>query len=452
MFIPRQVVIVSLVVIILTGCSGQHSSHPPTYRIRSGSDLTLFTTTDLHYLSTKLTDHGPAFKRYLANGDGKQLQYSDEMMNAFAYDIENQQPDIVLISGDLTNNGEEQSHRDMAEHLKAIEHNSGTQVYVIPGNHDLLNPWARQFRDQHQYYTETISAKEFRKIYKSFGYMDALLQDENTLSYLATPSDDLWLLMLDTSQHLNNNKLGYPQLEGKLRPSTLEWIDKCGKLASQNGAQIVAVMHHNLLDHNEIIKKGYTVNNNQDVISALLRNDITTVLSGHIHIQDISHYQQDSKQIHDITRSALSVYPHQFGILKYSSMSHTLDYSTSKLNMELWAKESGNSDPNLLDYSTYSKTFLRHQSTKRTLARLSVDSRYDSYPLSQQEAMAEVVGHLYELYCSGSAHTQKASIIASPGYRLWMNAPTSEIKSQVLWLSGQDEKDNNHLHVELSGR
>ena len=42
---------------------------------------------------------------------------------------------MLILSGDLTNNGEKESHIDIAEKLKEIEKN-GTAVYVIPGNHE----------------------------------------------------------------------------------------------------------------------------------------------------------------------------------------------------------------------------------------------------------------------------------------------------------------------------
>ncbi|MDQ0192492.1 metallophosphoesterase family protein [Paenibacillus wynnii] len=287
--------------------------------------MTIFLTTDIHYLSKSLTDGGAAFQRDLALGDGKQLRYSEELMKAFAYDVQIQKPDITLISGDLTNNGEKQSHLDMAGHLKAMESSTGTQVYVIPGNHDLLNPWAKSFKGQHQYKTESINPKTFRKIYGPYGYDEALSKDRHSLSYLAAPSAKLWLLMLDTNMYRNNKELRHPQLEGRLSSSTLKWIDKCGELAKQKGATIVGIMHHSLLDHSELMHDGFTIQNTQEVREVLLRNGIASVFSGHIHIQDISSYKQGTEEIYDVANSALSVFPHQFGIMTYSNANHLSD-------------------------------------------------------------------------------------------------------------------------------
>uniref|UniRef100_UPI00056D6796 metallophosphoesterase family protein n=1 Tax=Paenibacillus graminis TaxID=189425 RepID=UPI00056D6796 len=167
----------------------------PQYRIQSGQDLAILTTTDTHYLSKSLTDYGPAFTQFLAAGDGKQLGYSEELIGALANDIAIRKPDAVIISGDLSNNGEKRSHQDLAKHLKAMEQDTGTRVYVIPGNHDILNPWARKFKGQRQYRADNVSPQKFRNLYQDFGYDEALLEDRDSLSYLAAPSGDLWLFL-----------------------------------------------------------------------------------------------------------------------------------------------------------------------------------------------------------------------------------------------------------------
>ncbi|MFD1905380.1 metallophosphoesterase family protein [Paenibacillus rhizoplanae] len=203
----RKYAILPLLLLMLSSCGGQDVAETePQYRIQSGHDLSILTTSDTHYLAQELRDLGPAFQQFLAAGDGKQLGYSKEMMEALGYDIGIRKPDVLIISGDLSNNGEEASHKELAGHLKRIEQDTGTRIYVIPGNHDIQNPWARSFRDKRQYTTDSVSATAFRKIYGGFGYDEALLRDEDSLSYLAAPSEELWLLMLDTAQYGDNKK------------------------------------------------------------------------------------------------------------------------------------------------------------------------------------------------------------------------------------------------------
>lgn len=448
MTLPR-IAALFLSMLSLVSCSEQQLEQTPVYRIQAGSDLKIFVTTDIHYLSKSLTDEGPAFQRDLALGDGKQLRYSEELMKAFTYDVQMQRPDITLISGDLTNNGEKQSHLDMAGHLAALENSTGTEVYVIPGNHDLLNPWAKGFKGRHIYKTDTINPKTFRKVYGPFGYDEALSRDSHSLSYLAAPSDKLWLLMLDTNMYRNNKSLRHPQLEGKLSSSTLKWIDKCGRLAREKGAAIVGVMHHNLLDHNELIQEGFTIQNNQKISDVLLRNGIHTVFSGHIHIQDISSAQQGSGRIYDIANSSLSVYPHQFGILNYSNASHALDFSTSPLDMELWAAANGAADPNLQHFKAYSDSSFGQLSSAGSYRRLTHNNTSLKYTEHQLQAMTDVIECLHKNYFAGTEVIGLDAITSSEGYQLWLKAPSSSQKSYVMQLANQRSKDNHHLHIPL---
>ncbi|TDT52075.1 metallophosphoesterase family protein [Fonticella tunisiensis] len=214
--------ILFLFILIFSGCSGSSAKLNRASKIPSGKEITFFVATDIHYLSKSLTDDGEAFQKYISSGDGKQLDYIDEIMSAFANDIK-KKPDILIISGDLTNNGERKNHLELAEKLKNIE-KSGISVFVIPGNHDILNPWGRSFKGSNQYKEDYINDKDFSKIYGAFGYNEALSRDMNSLSYLADPSKDIWLLMLDTCKYENNEILGFPQPDGELKPGTLEWI------------------------------------------------------------------------------------------------------------------------------------------------------------------------------------------------------------------------------------
>lgn len=87
-------------------------------------------TTDVHYFAPSLTDNGKAFEKYVAAGDGKQLAYSDEITDAFLADVEAKKTDVLIISGDLTNNGEKTSHEELAKKLTQVE-KTGTQVLLF---------------------------------------------------------------------------------------------------------------------------------------------------------------------------------------------------------------------------------------------------------------------------------------------------------------------------------
>jgi 3',5'-cyclic AMP phosphodiesterase CpdA len=411
----------------------------------SGKDKTIYVASDIHYLSEKLTDNGIAYQKYISSGDGKQLNYIDEIMDAFVSDIKQSKPDILIVSGDLTNNGEKESHLDLAEKFKAIE-KSGTAVYVIPGNHDISNPWAREFKKDKQYVAEYINDTDFSKIYASFGYDEAISKDEGSLSYLAAPSDKLWLLMLDTNKYKDNISVGVPSADGLLKSGTLEWIAKCCKLAKDNGANIITVMHHNILNHSEIIQDGYTLNNSGQVLPLLKENQINLVLSGHIHVQDISSDHKEANPLYDIASGALSVYPHLFGILKYSSENNSLDYSTLSVDVNAWAKSNHIKDKNLLDFSNYSKNYFSEMAYNKAFKSLT-ESNYSE---EQVKLMADTIKTLNLRYFSGTENLNSKDVVNSEGYKLWADFPESFLKSYVASIISDRDTDDNKLFIKLN--
>jgi 3',5'-cyclic AMP phosphodiesterase CpdA len=378
---------IAMFVFILMGCSYSTKDIQVEYKIKSGRDLTFYIATDIHYLSESLTDKGEAFKKYVISGDGKQLEYMDEILDAFIYALNNKKPDVLIVSGDLTNNGEKKSHMDFAKKLKNIEKN-GTPVYVIPGNHDISNPWARGFKGNKQYVVDSIKSKDFSQIYKEYGYTEAISRDKNTLSYLAAPSEDMWLLMLDTSKYKNNSNPGFPEREGEISQDTLQWIEKCCALAREKGVNLITVMHHNILDHCDVIQKGYILNNNGEAIDTFKANNMNLVLSGHIHIQDISSYKKDQYTIYDIVTSSLAVYPHNYGILEYCAQDADFSYRSLKVDVEGWSKAEGIMDKNLNNFNNYSEEFFGQIAFKRASEKLNME---ESYSKEEIKLMSEVM-------------------------------------------------------------
>ena len=64
---------------------------------------------DLHYISPELTDHGELFMRVVRTEDAKLSECSDAIMEALTECIIRENPDICIIPGDLTFNGERKS-------------------------------------------------------------------------------------------------------------------------------------------------------------------------------------------------------------------------------------------------------------------------------------------------------------------------------------------------------
>ncbi|MBF2703180.1 metallophosphoesterase [Listeria welshimeri] len=432
-------VILLLISSSLFGCSSaSNKTEKITAPIEKDQDLSIIETTDVHYFAPSLTDNGAAFKQYVAAGDGKQLAYSDEITDAFLEDVEAKKTDVLIISGDLTNNGEKTSHEELAKKLAQVE-KAGTQVFVVPGNHDINNPWARKFEKDKQLPTDTITPTDFSKIYGDFGYKDAISSDDFSLSYLAAPSSKVWLLMLDTAIYKTNMQQGTPTTEGGLTTGTLDWVKECSTLAEKNGAKLIPVMHHNLTNHSDVIQRGFTINYNQQVIDTLTAGNMEFSLSGHIHTQNIRTAKStDGKEITDIVTNALSVYPHKYGNITYSAKNKNFTYQSQKLDIESWAKEHGKTDKNLLNFDQFDYDTFYNSGYDKAIMDLMTSDAYKTYSQSDKEKMADTMGLNNMYFFAGTAPPKSA------GMALWDSAPNSFLKDYVLSTSNPPKNSNDY--------
>ena len=138
--------------------------------------------------------------------------------------------------------------------------------------------------------------------------------------------------MLDDNLYENNISMNYPEVNGFISKETLKWINHCGKLAKDNSAKIIAVSHHNITNHSNYIYDGFTIDNNDEILSAFKKNDITLCFSGHIHFQSINDATLDNHIVKDIATSSLAMYPQKYGVAKFSK-DNSLSYATSSVDM-----------------------------------------------------------------------------------------------------------------------
>ena len=191
----------------------------------------LMVVSDLHYLSPTLFESG---RDYLVNllqrGDGKVTQYSGELLSALTAEARHQRPDAVIVTGDLTFNGEKQSHLELAAAFSALRA-EGIPVWVIPGNHDINNPYARAYVKYSISPEENVSPAEFAEIYRdSLGVLDG-----GDMSYLVPLTEKIRLLMCDFSVYT-------PEVAsyGLIPPARMAWPEEIYRLAGEEDAVAAA--------------------------------------------------------------------------------------------------------------------------------------------------------------------------------------------------------------------
>ncbi len=273
----------------------------------------LLTATDLHYLSPELTDHGEYFNLMLEHGDGKAVEYCEEITDAFVEQVIANKPDALLLSGELPVNGARTSHAAVIQKLSKIEE-AGIPVLVIPGNHDLKNKNAASYQGDSYTLVDSINAEEFAKLYSAFGYEEALSRDEASLSYIAQVTPELRALFLDVNAFSS---------AGVAANETLEWAEEQLKAAKQQGCRVLGVSHQNLIAHSNLFGFGYVISNNTEPLELYEKYGVICNLSGHMHIQ---HTVQSEGGLRDIATSSLLMWPLQYGELSLEG--NTANYQT----------------------------------------------------------------------------------------------------------------------------
>jgi 3',5'-cyclic AMP phosphodiesterase CpdA len=444
--------------LILSGCKDTASTSlnaaaavtEPETAIDSTAPVSFWVATDTHYLDKALEDGGQAFQAYVTGGDGKMLPYSDELTEALVYDVEQKKPEFLILSGDLTNNGEASSHKELAAKLHRIEA-MGTSVYVIPGNHDINNPWARSFDGDKQVVAEHINVEDFLATYEDFGYHEALSRDADSLSYVVKAAPGLWLLMIDSAQYAHNEEYNFPQTDGRILPSTLSWMDENVKLAAQEHASIITVMHHNLLSHTSMAVSGFKLNNSQETMKTLRKDGLNLVLSGHIHMQDIRRDPAEDSidpamPVYDIATSAMAVNPHQYGAMTFDPVSRAFTYNTAAVDVEGWAQAKDITDPHLLNFKSYAEDTFAGESYEKAMTRLK-DSTFTE---AQKQSMAEVMSKLNVKYFAGTAADSLDEIQAMPGYKLWESMEGGFMSGYIRSMAEHSEQSNVSLEMVLT--
>ena len=150
------------------------------------------------------------------------------------------EPDCVVVSGDLTNDGFRPEYQAAREYLDKVE---CERLVVIPGNHDSRNV--------------------------GYVHFEELFGDRSTFLHL----DGMSLVAIDSTE---------PDLDhGTIGRGRYSWIEEC---FAQDAYLRIFVLHHHLLPIPGPGRERNVVYDAGDCIETLLRSGVHLVLSGHKHV------------------------------------------------------------------------------------------------------------------------------------------------------------------------
>lgn len=316
--------------------------------------VTIVHTSDLHYLSPSLIENEEFLLRTMENGDGKNLLHSSLIADSFISDMLSLKPDVVVLTGDLTLNGEIESNEELKEKLKKLK-DEGITVLIISGNHD-VNQKAYRYTDSNVEEIKSLTSQEFENLWWDYGYGDAIEKDDWSNSYIYEASPKLWLLCIDSNTGI----------KGTIRGVTLTWIEEKLKEANDKGIEVISFTHQNLFVHNPNYTWGYQLDNANKLIELYKKYNVKLNLSGHLHIQSIK--EEDS--ITDIAVSSLINTPNQYGIVKVNG--DKFSYKTKEISDKELKEES----KLIFDKATRNKAENAFNDEKTVEAAVTINREY----------------------------------------------------------------------------
>lgn len=289
------------------------------------SEIKIAVLSDMHYYPVNFVSDCEDYKTYVG-GDPKMLEESGSIADAALQMVRVDNPDILLVSGDLTKDGEIQGHRDLAAKFQKIEDETDTEVFVINGNHDLYNYTdACTFENGKKESAETTEQDDFKTIYANFGY-----NGEYNAQYFENPNAAQGELAGQMSYTVDLGKFRIVAIDsccyspdggngmgtnehitaGRIDEDLMPWVVERIEEAEAEGDTVIGLMHHGVVPHfqgEEDLLYEYVVDDWQNVATQLADAGMRYVFTGHMHANDISQYTSVSgNTITDLETGSLS--------------------------------------------------------------------------------------------------------------------------------------------------
>lgn len=267
-------------------------------------NLRIAVMSDLHYLSPDMIADTEDFE-HAFNSDRKLLKESSSILREMLERVRADKPDILLVSGDLTKDGEQECHAALAKQLQQLQQDvPGLKIYVINGNHDIRNYNAKNFNtaDGKAVPATRTEPEDFKQIY-DFVYSDPTVIATFTpaegnkaggLSYVARPVDGLTVIAMDTCRYSSDNTSNGDdehETSGAISADLEKWVIEQTAAAKARGDLVIGLEHHGLVPHFDVqptILPMYLVNGYERIAQEYADAGMSVVFTGHMHAVDIA--------------------------------------------------------------------------------------------------------------------------------------------------------------------
>lgn len=343
--------------------------------IEAGTDypnqIKLVHLSDVHYFSQKLYADCGDFT-IAENSDRKMFRESGAIVDKALAEIVAYQPDLVILSGDLTKDGELVCHQGMHEKLAAAKKqlaNAGKQAMfcVINGNHDINNDDnGRDFSSGKAEHTDLVDPLAFKELYADCGYDDAIAKfDEGgsqggSLSYVVRPAKGVTLIVVDSGKYsADQNGLGRDEhvTSGVVGEKLLAWVESQAKQARAAGDIVFVTQHHGVIPHFSMepeLMGEYLVDNYEDCQRRYADAGVSAVFTGHMHANDIASITTEAgNTLYDIETCATVTYPSD---IRFATLSWKREEGTANVEATLAVENHPLGSVDYVDFDTKATT------------------------------------------------------------------------------------------------
>ncbi len=313
---------------------------------------------DLHYSSKKIISDKP---------DRNMLLHRYAAETALRMASEQEGIDTILLTGDLTDCGDKESHLEFIELLRSIKA-KGKKIYALTATHDFnlgkayvrkfggesiykSTPWdaayfdpeAADFRallkDEYKNLSEAeytpvlfpaCTRGELWGLYREFGRDQAVSVCDEGSSYCVELDSETWCLMLN-DDYRDPDRSG---LSSNYPTACYKWINETVKEAKNKGKFIFACTHHPVVPPVPAYKIGGGDMNMRGAFVGhrLADMGVDLVLSGHTHFCDIGYMCSDKGNgLYNITTPGIKNYPPQFRIVELDGLNGRIKTETVEI-------------------------------------------------------------------------------------------------------------------------
>lgn len=376
-----------------------------TQEISKGS-VKISLMSDVHVLPSELIADNPAYTRAM-HADRKLFTQSQGIFDEAIRLAEAKDSEIIMIPGDLTKDGEEQSHAYVSKKLEAWKNareakGKKAAYFVIPGNHDINNHDGYDFTTYNNGKVDLAGLTThtmFNSMYKSlYEGAELYINSEEYNSYMANHQgvaeghgsssyakhidldesiegkSGLTVIGIDTSINtadVTPNGKDSHITAGTMGENLYQWAKKQVIEAKKRNDVVFLLSHHGYIPHfvkePELLKE-YLLNewdekcyDGKRPAEAFADLGVSYVFTGHMHAQDIAKVvSKEGNTIYDIETGSTVTYPCPIRHLELNNAiatenpGHDLDVKTDYIKNITYTDSDG-SQKNITDLTEFAK-------------------------------------------------------------------------------------------------